>query len=393
MRSICFAFLLQLLFIGAFSQPGSKARNLKTITVSGNGYQRGLQHGQQLKKDIAEVLVLWKDDLQSSMKMPADSFIQQFMSGTNFLPAIKKYTPDLLEEVKGIAVGSGQSFNDILAYQLVDEYWVYQDKLSNDPSHHHCSGIGVPAMNGQPALIAQNMDLESWMDGYQVVMHILPNGNTPEQFVFTSAGLIGLNGLNEHGIGTCVNTLMQLNASGDGLPVAFIIRGILAQKKSKNAVDFVQHTKHASGQNYILGTVDSVYDFEASGSRVVRMQPDLSGAVYHTNHPVVNDDIKSWYTSYYQDYLAGKTQNDNSELRFAAVKFRVTRADVKDDQLIKSTLRSKDNLENPVCRAHLPNHAGFTFGSVIYTLSGKLTMQVTAGPPDESEYQSFYFKK
>ena len=61
-----------------------------------------------------------------------------------------------------------------------------------------------------------------------------------------------------------------------------------------------------------------------------------------------------------------------------------------NDVLIKETLRSKDDKENPVCRA--PKNGGFTFASVIMTLTGMPYLQVTAGPPDQSEYKRFDFK-
>lgn len=248
-------------------------------------------------------------------------------------------------------------------------------------------------MNGRPAYVSQNMDLDAWMDGYQIVLHIQRHGDTPEQYILSCAGLIALNGINENGIGVCVNTLMQLQADGKGLPVAFLVRGLLKRKSNKAVLQFLQKTKHASGQNYLIGTVDSVYDYEASANKVMRLQPDASGIVFHTNHPVVNDDVKPWYQDYYKKYISGDTQNFNSEVRFAALKRRANEAKKKDDLFIKTTLRSKDDNKNPVCRTHLPDKHGFTFASVIMTLSAKPMMQVTAGPPDESEYQTFAFKK
>ena len=393
MRSIFLLVFFLSIVVTSFSQTNSYKRQLKTISVSGNGYERGFQHGQQMKKEIAELMVLWKKDLEHNVHIPADTFIHNFFVTTDFTPSIKKFTPDILEEVRGIAKGAEQSFNDILAFQLVDEYWVYENKLLNDTIHHHCSDIGVPALNGKPAYVSQNMDLDAWMDGYQIVLHIKPYGNTPEQYIFTCAGLVALNGLNEHGIGVCVNTLMQLQASRDGLPVAFMVRGLLEKKKGSNALQFLQTTKHASGQNYTLGILDSVYDFEASANKVVRMYPDASGIVYHTNHPVVNPDVKTWYQDYYQRFTAGTTQGMNSEIRFATLKKWASSTKEKDDSFIKETLRSKDDTNNPVCRTHLPTKSGFTFGSVIYSLSDKRTMQITAGPPDESEYRTFSFKK
>jgi len=393
MKHIIFLAYFLLFFVTGFCQSDVYKRQLKTITVSGNGYERGYQHGQKMKKEISELMVLWKKDLEQNVHMSADTFIHNFLAATDFIPAIKKYTPDILQEVRGIAKGANQPFNDMVAFQLVDEYWVYADKLGNDTIHHHCSAMGVPAMNGQPAYVSQNMDLEKWMDGYQIVLHIQKHGNTPEQYILSCAGLVALNGINENGIGVCVNTLMQLQASSDGLPVAFVIRGLLEKKNNNEVLQFIQTTKHASGQNYTIGTVDSVYDFEASAHKVVRLFPDASGIVYHTNHPVVNNDIKPWYQGYYQKYLAGATQNMNSEARFATLKRRANETNNKDDMFIKATLRSKDDNNNPVCRTHLPGNEFFTFGSVIITLSGKRTMQVTAGPPDESDYQTFSFKK
>ena len=392
MKRILFSAFFLLFVVTGFSQQSSNKRQLKIVTVSGNGYERGYQHGQQMKKEIAELMLLWKKDLEQNFQMPADTFIHNFLSATDFIPAIKKYTPDILDEVRGIAKGSDQSFNDLLAFQLVDEYWVYGDKLINDTIHHHCSDVGIPAMNGRPAYVSQNMDLDSWMDGYQIVLHIKRHGNTPEQFVLSCAGVIALTGINENGIGVCVNTLMQLQASGNGLPVAFVIRGLLEKKKNE-ALQFIQTTKHASGQNYTIGIVDSVYDFEASANKVVRLYPDASGIVYHTNHPVVNDDVKPWYQDYYKSFLAGTTQNKNSEVRFATLKKRANETTDKSDVFLKTTLRSKDDNGNPVCRAHLSSNGFFTFGSVIMTLSNKRSLQVTAGPPDESEYQTFSFDK
>ena len=383
------SFFLSLLT--APCQTNSYKRQVKTITLTGTGFQRGLQYGSQLKNEIAGLMVLWKKDLENNIHIPADTFIKNFLRATNFIPAIEKYTPDIYEEVKGIAEGSGQSLNDIFAFQLPDEYWVFEDQLAKDTIHHHCSAIGIPGRKGRAAYVSQNMDVDSWMDGYQIILHIQQNGNTPEQYILTCAGIVALNGLNSAGAGVCVNTLIQLKSSNDGLPVAFMIRGLLQKQNEADALEFLKKTKHASGQNYILGFGDSVYDYEASANKVIRMYPDTSGIISHTNHPVVNDDVKPWYHDYYQQYLAGNTQNGNSEIRFASLKKRTRETGEKDDGFIKTTLRSKDNPNNPVCRAHLPGKHGFTFGSVILVLSNKHLMEVTAGPPDESEYQTLSF--
>jgi isopenicillin-N N-acyltransferase-like protein len=357
-------------------------RELKVVELSGSPYERGRQHGKQLRLQIAKALELWKEDLRNESKMDPDSVIKRFLAETDFTPAIKKWTPDLLDEVKGIAEGSGQSFETIFASQLGDEMYVFLDKRAAT----HCSAMGVAKSGGHPAYVAQNMDIEAFWDGFQVVLHIAGNESIPEQFVFTTPGLIGLNGINNRSIAIVCNALMQLRASSDGLPQAFIIRGVLAQTNGNEALKFLRNIKHASGQNYIIGIRDHVYDFEASASKVVefRTVPDGS-VVYHTNHRLVNDDLKPFLSA-----AAGNIVN--SETRFASVQRHLAKpASAIDEEVIKETLRSKDSESYPVCRTLKPGAHFFTFGATIMTLSEAPSLEATMGPPDVNPFVGFEF--
>lgn len=321
-----------------------------------------------------KIFELWKQDLRKESKLDPDLLIKNFLAETSFTPAIKKWTPDLLDEVRGIAEGSGQPFETVFAFQLGDEIWVFLEKRAAN----RCSAMGVAKSGSHPAYIAQNMDLEAFRDGFQVVLHIAGNESIPEQFVFTSAGLIGVNGINDHSIAITCNTLLQLSASSDGLPVAFIVRGVLAQTNGEEALKFIRSIKHASGQNYILGVWDRVYDFEASAEKVVEYRPLADGSVvYHTNHRLVNNDLKPSWSAASEEGLV------NSKTRFASVQARLGRpASAIDEGVIKETLRSKDSELYPVCRTLKAGADSFTFGATIMTLSGAPSFEVTMGPPD-----------
>jgi predicted choloylglycine hydrolase len=376
----------------------SSQNSAKTVTIektlyvelNGSGYERGLQHGKALKVDIAEIMGRFKADIKISRNRDPDSLIAEFLHATDFVPAITKWTPDLLDEVKGIADGSGQKFETIFAYQLPDEIWVYFDKLDAN----HCSGIGVAKTASHPAYVAQNMDVPSWMHGSQAVLHILQSSSMPEQLIFTSAGLIAANGVNNSSIGVCVNTLMQLNASHDGLPVAFVVRGLLASRTEQSVLQFIKKVKHASGQNYILGIGDKVYDFEASATGVVQFTPVAGGSpVYHTNHPLANDNLKPWWAKRIQQRTPEERKNTNSAIRFASLESRLAKSGTDMvEQTIKETLRSKDSPINPVCVPLRSGGSAFTFGSTIMTLSEHPSLQVTYGPPDLSEYVLYSFR-
>ena len=352
-------------------------RDLAVLELKGSGYERGLQHGRRLKADIARIVDLWKNDLRGQSALDPDVLIKRFLAETNFIPAIKKWTPDILEEVRGLADGAGQPFETMFAFQLVDEIWVFLDAKAA----HHCSGLGVARGGGHPAFIAQNMDLESFRDGFQAVLHIAGDATRPEQYVFTSAGLVGVNGVNDRSVAVACNTLLQLSASTDGLPVAFVVRGVLASASGDEALKFVRGVRHASGQNYIIGAGDRVYDLEASAGKVVEFKPFPDGRlVYHTNHPLINDDLKPWA-------LMDELSLANTKTRLAAVRDRLgSDAAAVDEDAIRAILRSKDSPRHPVCRTLRTGSSAFTFGATIMTLSGTPALDVTMGPPDTNAF-------
>jgi isopenicillin-N N-acyltransferase like protein len=364
-------------------------RELRQVTFSGSGYELGLQHGQFFKKEIGEIVQKWKESTTSQLERDSDEVLEDFFAYADFEGSIKKWTPDLYEEVRGIAEGSEQGFDQIMVFNLLDEFWVYLNSLEN----HHCSNIGVPSVNGSLSYIAQNMDIESFTDGYQTLFRIEATADRPEQLVLSHPGLIALNGMNSSGVGMIMNTIMQLNASNSGLPVAFVVRKVLASTDKDEIIKFITSVNHASGQNFILGVRGEVFNFEASANKVVRFDPgNKNQTVYHTNHPIVNDDVKPWFAQYNpKDVVDTIPFTSNSYIRLAALTTRIADRDAVTDDHIKDALRSKDDVNNPVCRNLDPKKNGFTFASVVMTLTGEPYLQITAGPPSESEYLKVVF--
>ena len=91
----------------------------------------------------------------------ANAFIQKFLAESHFGPAIEKWTPGLLQEVRGIADGADIDFDTIYAFQLMDEIWLYQSGLEGEA----CSAIAFQRQGDRPSLVAQNMDLEPFREG------------------------------------------------------------------------------------------------------------------------------------------------------------------------------------------------------------------------------------
>ena len=371
----------------ADSTPGKEVR---VLVLEGTPYERGLTHGKVLKKEIHEVVALWKAQLGSPPGTDADAFIEKFLEETDFAPAIKKWTPGLLEEVRGISDGAEIGFDTIYAFQLMNEVWLYQSGLEGEA----CSAIAFERQGERPALVAQNMDLEPFREGYQVLMHVKHPDSDLESLFLTCAGLIVTTGMNNAPLGVAVNAMGQMDFGPEGLPVAFVVRGLLEQKSLQDAVDFLKTVKHASGQNYILGDSEDVVDLEVSTNQLARFTPESPGVILHTNHPRVLTD----YHAEYEDSLAGGATpmglGENSHARLSALEARLgSRQNSLDINDIKSTLSSQDDSANPVCRPHDTGKSSFTFGTVIQVLSDSPELHLAPGPPNVTPFQVFPFQK
>ena len=81
---ISVTLILSFLSDPVFGQQSSLSTkgNLKVLVLEGTPYERGLQHASALKKEIHELVKLWKADLQKTYKTGADVFIKIFLPST-----------------------------------------------------------------------------------------------------------------------------------------------------------------------------------------------------------------------------------------------------------------------------------------------------------------------
>ncbi len=375
--------------IHAQTKDGNAVEGIYVLDLEGTSRERGQKHGEALKPVIQEYINRWKAEIEESAGMDPDEYISCLVEYTGYLAAAEKWTPDVLEEVRGIAEGSGIDFKTIFAYQLGDEEPVYrreQNGAGAGDGGTHCSAVGVFEQENGPTLLAQNMDVPRSLDGSQVLLRIKDPTSPVEALVFSIAGCIALNGINTGPIGICCNTLSQLDHSTDGLPVAFIVRGVLAQATLEEAVAFIHRIKHASGQNYLIGGPEKILDFECSAGQVSQFIPSSEvGHIYHTNHPLVNDDRDTygerWGEMSMIDKAFYKLYEMNSGTRLRSIKKDLSNAsDVVTKEEIKSILSS-------VCFHGRWYTAGFfTLGCTIMELSPSPTLHIAPGPPSSTKF-------
>lgn len=357
-------------------------QDITTFEIGGSPRERGRQYGEGLEALIRSRDAAWRRSLEAQTGKSSDEVIRGFIEGTDFLPAIERHTPELLEEVRGIADGSGLPFEAVYAAQLMDEeWWIIADEKAN----HHCSSLGVIAEPGRSAFVAQNMDLVAWNEGFQVLLTIRGSKGVPDQKILTMAGMIGLCGMTSAGLGIVVNTLSQLAVSRSGLPVAFVTRGALASGGHDGAVALLKRVPHASGQNYIVADRNKLSDLECSagGAFAFARKP---ACVWHTNHPLASTDLRGGS----HDHVAS---DRNTKSRMAVLDGALTsRSDVPSIEDAKRLLANRDDAADPVSRRLGENgsHA-FTFASVVYELGPEPKAHVASGPPCTVPFKTYDF--
>ena len=191
-----------------------------------------------------------------------------------------------------------------------------------------------------------------------------------------------------------VNAMGQMDYGTEGLPVAFVVRGLLEQKSLQEAVGFLKKVQHASGQNYILGDSLQVVDLEVSTNQMAKFSPETNpDVILHTNHPRVLTD---YHARYEESLKGGATPMGLGKNTHARLEALETRLAAKEGSLgiadIKS-LSSQDDSTHPVCRPHDPGKSSFTFGTVIQVLSDSPELHLAPGPPKVTPFQVFPFLK
>ncbi|WOE75487.1 C45 family peptidase [Alterisphingorhabdus coralli] len=367
------------------------------LSVSGSARERGLQHGEALRAEIAEHLDRWFHSIETDLKTDPKAYLREFLESTDFLPAIDKWTPELLQEVEGIAEAANQPFDLIFARQLSDEEpWHRREVKMSAAGFEGCSSVGARQKAGEETIIAQNMDVAQWCDGLQLLLHIrYPDGLQVMQF--TLPGKINLAGMNSAGIGICCNTLSQLDYSRTGLPEDFVVRGVLERRTLEDALSFLESIPHASGQNYTLaGPGTAAINLECSAKSVARYVPDFStDLVYHTNHPLANTDretMDSWTRDMTEAQLRQYYFGTSLERFPAMTTFLSNLKGPPDAEDMKALLSLREGGVSRRGDAHTQND-NLTLGCLIMHLSESPFMEIAPGPPCQTPFGRFEFAR
>lgn len=233
------------------------------------GQQHGTSVGAGLRAFIGDGLCRLNRVMRPAVSMDA------------LLPAIHAHrveieaaTPDLAEEILGLADGAGISHEHALLLQLRREIMGYRVvRPSGDCTTY--------ARLGDEPVLAQTVDLNGNLDDQLAVLDVAPAGSPRRALVLSFAGLLGYLGVNSDGLAVGLNLVLG-GRWRPGLPPYLAIRHLLDNAGGVDeAVDILSGLTLASSRSIMLCDPGKVACVEVLGDelRVV-----FSRESVHTNH-------------------------------------------------------------------------------------------------------------
>lgn len=221
--------------------------------------------------------------------------------GAVYRDVIAGLDAELLEEIIGIAEGSGRSLNEILALNARTEIlppsypaersprWQSIDdanRASCVPDWGECTALAVPPATSATGgtLLAQNWDWLGAQRGALVVLRIRETDGS-SCMTLTEAGMLAKIGLNDRGLGVCLNILRSTtDGSRPGVPVHALLRAVLKCGDLEHAIALVGRLSFGASSNVLCAdAAGEAANLEFSPLGLHAMRSD-GAALCHTNH-------------------------------------------------------------------------------------------------------------
>lgn len=285
------------------------------LTISGAPFERGQAYG-------ATVAPLVRHSIASYARLFASrrglDWADSQAAAMRFAPLLREVAPDLLEEMRGIAAGSGRALAEIVALNVRTELMagigggtyhpdgpaaLARNRAAGVPEHPdqpqpalvappaddgECTTAAATgaATAGNTTLLAQTWDWQGDQRAACVLLRVRAPGE-PELLTMTEAGMVAKIGLNSAGVAVSLNLLRSLDDGREvGMPVHILLRKMLQAPNfaaARAAADLVP----PSGSSCITlaSAAGELLSLEVTPSGVAEVLPE-AGLLAHANHCV-----------------------------------------------------------------------------------------------------------
>jgi len=259
------------------------------VRVEGEPHERGRQYGEQARERMLRSRDAYEEVFDHYAAWSWDKVTRE---ASRYVPPIGAFRPAYLEEMHGMAEGSGLGFEDVLALNVRTEV-MFAAKARQALSRAvavagECTAFAaLPEGSGGHVLIGQNWDWLLHSFDTVVVLEAHQIGK-PAYVTVVEAGLLAKLGMNSAGIGLVTNAIVtDLDRGEPGIPFHVLLRSVLDAETVTDALSGLQAGFRSSSANYLLASADGVaLDVEAVPGDFSRLRvaaPE-DGLLLHTNH-------------------------------------------------------------------------------------------------------------
>jgi isopenicillin-N N-acyltransferase like protein len=338
--------------------------NIQVIRAAGSHYEIGRAVGSAARKKLTAAVDSYKKILAVEGWRGPWSLPEQYLKTAEDL------FPHLVEELHGMADGSGQSFGDLFFLNALEEALEWKEP-------RRCTTVGLTAEGG--SFLGHNEDW-FWEDvEHVIVIHARPAGK-PEFISVTAAPFLAAVGMNEAGLAQGVNSVSSLD-NGAGVPRMLTARAVLEGETLQDAVVKATPPRRAGGYNHLLVSGEGDMGNLETSALEQRFLPG-GPVIYHTNH-YVHPEMQ----------FLDKGASPHSLSRFRRLEqIQENLAGASDPcRALISVLQDHYDRPRSICKhaAEHTDHEGTIF-SVIFDLAGA-SIRVAVGNPCRNRYQQISF--
>jgi isopenicillin-N N-acyltransferase-like protein len=247
-------------------------RGLLVLELSGSSYERGYEYGARCRSRIARMIEeeFYKE---FSGRLSREQLIKY---AKKYVPFIEDYSPELAEELRGVADGSGFLYEEIVMINALEE---------REGFVRNCTAFaatGCSTENGE-TYHGQNWDgLEwEWFDGEVSLFFKIKRKDGPDILNYTNPGILTCAGLNSNGVGISWTSVPRLELR-IGVPTYIIVAEVLRQKTIGDALNAVLRAERAGCFHFIITDKTEIYSIEATPNDIDIVYSDE--CVAHANH-------------------------------------------------------------------------------------------------------------
>lgn len=356
---------------------------MKHLKLTGTAYEIGYEHGLKARDEVHYSLDSYEQLFQYEKNI---SWSEAKEIARKYIKYLDQNEDDFIKEIEGIAKGAGVDFEDILALNARSE-------IALAGNTDGCTSLGIVSPSNHNLYMAQTWDWRPSQKRSLLTLNI--ETEKSDIVMVTEAGILGKIGMNNHGMGVCLNAL-KVNERQHTLPIHVTLRKILNSDNIDEALEIINNKEVASAANILIGQDDSKSIRKIVNNEITVMHIDSeeineTGHVYHTNHirsPEILESLESDHDS-----------QENSYKRLEKIDDLISDSINNDQNInhdeIKRWLSNHDNSSHSICRHdHCTSKLNYTDTVTAFGISMNLSqknLRVMEGTPC-SPTDTYYYK-